>query len=225
MIPQKQHLQPTPIIDSDHESVQSFTYRHADHSSNPKDQAIRLYYAVRDTIRYNPYRFDLSVNHLKASYTLEAKESWCVPKAVLLAACCRAMGIPARVGFADVRNHLSTKQMREQMKTDVFNWHGYTIIHLNGKWVKATPAFNIELCKKFCFRTLDFDGQHDSIYHPFDLSGNKHMDYILFRGEYDDVPLEEMRESIMALYGRTTFPTDGSHFNEDVNREKIDIAE
>lgn len=219
MIPQKQHLQPTTIIDSDHERVQAFTHRHAGRSTNPTDQAIRLYYAVRDTIRYNPYRFNLSANQIKASYTLDAKASWCVPKAVLLAACCRAMGIPARVGFADVRNHLSTKQMREQMKTDVFNWHGYTIIHLNGKWVKATPAFNIELCEKFRFRALDFDGQHDSIYHPFDLSGNKHMDYILFRGEYDDVPLEEMRESIMVLYGRTTFPTDSSDFDADVARE------
>jgi len=133
------------------------------------------------------------------------------------------MGIPARVGFADVRNHLSTERMREQMKTDVFHWHGYTAIYLGGKWVKSTPAFNIELCKKFRLRTLDFDGQNDSIYHPFDLDGNKHMDYILFRGEYDDVPLEEMQESFKDLYSSFSFATEGSNFDDDVNKENAAV--
>ena len=219
MNPKKQHLQPTPIIDSDHESVQSFAHQHAGSSSNPKDQAVSLYYAVRDGIRYNPYTFDLSVNGLKASTTLSVGEAWCVPKAALLAACCRLMGIPTRLGYADVRNHLSTKRMREQMKTDVFHWHGYTSIYLNGKWVKSTPAFNIELCEKFRLKTLDFDGQNDSIYHPFDLNGNKHMDYIRFRGEYDDVPLKEMQETFKNLYSSISSAAENADFNDDVNKE------
>jgi transglutaminase-like putative cysteine protease len=216
--PTEQHLQPTPIIESDHESVRAFAHRHAGDSGNPTDQAARLYYAVRDEIRYNPYTFDLSVERLKASATLEAGEAWCVPKAALLAACCRAMGIPARLGFADVRNHLSTKRMREQMKTDVFHWHGYTVIHLSGKWVKATPAFNVELCEKFRFKPLDFDGQADSLYHPFDLDGKKHMDYIRFRGEFDDLPLEAMRASFMKLYGGTSYDQDAD-FDDDCDKE------
>ncbi len=225
MNPKKQHLQPTTIIDSDHESVQSFAHQHVGSSNNPADQAVSLYYAVRDGIRYNPYLFELSVDGLKASTTLAVGEAWCVPKAVLLTACCRVMGIPARVGYADVRNHLSTKRMREQMKTDVFYWHGYTAIHLGGKWVKSTPAFNIELCEKFRLRALDFDGQNDSIYHPFDLDGNKHMDYILFRGEYDDVPLEEMQESIKDLYSSISFATEKTNFDDDVNKETASVSE
>ena len=206
MNPTKQHLEPTPIIESDHESVRLFARQHARRFDHPADQAVNLYYAVRDRIRYNPYTFDLSVQRLKASATLETGEAWCVPKAALLAACCRAMGIPARMGFADVRNHLSTERLREQMKTDVFHWHGYTVIHLDGKWVKVTPAFNIELCEKFHLKPLDFNGQEDSLYHPFDLDGNKHMDYIRFRGEYDDVPLDEMRASFMKLYSSCRSP-------------------
>lgn len=224
MNPNEQHLRPTAIIDSDHESVQAFALEHAGPSGDPTQQAVRLYYAVRDGIRYNPYTFDLSVNSLKASTTLAAGEAWCVPKAALLAACCRVMGIPARVGYADVRNHLSTKRMREQMKTDVFHWHGYTTIHLGGKWVKATPAFNVELCEKFRFRTLDFDGRNDSIYHPFDLDGNKHMDYILFRGEYDDVPLDEMMASFTELLGGVSFAVEGARFHDDVDEENPTVA-
>jgi transglutaminase-like putative cysteine protease len=115
-----------------------------------------------------------------------------VPKAVLLAALCRAVGIPACVGFADVRNHLSTERLREHMDTDVFYFHGYTSIYLNDKWVKATPAFNVELCEKFSLHPLEFDGLADSLYHEFDTSGNKHMEYLKDRGEYVDVPFEEM---------------------------------
>ena len=219
MNPTKQHLEPTPIIESDHESVRVFARQHARRFDHPADQAVNLYYAVRDRIRYNPYTFDLSVQRLKASATLETGEAWCVPKAALLAACCRAMGIPARMGFADVRNHLSTERLREQMKTDVFHWHGYTVIHLDGKWVKVTPAFNIELCEKFHLKPLDFNGQEDSLYHPFDLDGNKHMDYIRFRGEYDDVPLDEMRASFMKLYGSTSAAIQSADFDDDCNKK------
>lgn len=220
MTPQADHIQPTAIIDSDHPMVKAFANEHAGSYTNPVDQAISIYYAVRDTIRYNPYRFELTVKGLCASTTLAVGESWCVPKAALLAACCRVMGIPARVGYADVRNHLSTQRMRDQMKTDVFHWHGYTVIYLKGKWVKATPAFNIELCEKFRLRALDFDGQNDSVYHPFDLDGNKHMDYIRFRGEFDDVPLVEILESFKELYGVSSFAAEGADFNNDVENEQ-----
>ena len=128
-------------------------------------------------------------NAPRASSVLAQGYGWCVPKAALLAAAARAAGIPARVGYADVRNHLSTERMRETMKTDLFIWHGYTDIWLDGAWRKATPAFNIELCERFGLLPLEFDGVADSIYHPFDRSGNRHMEYILQRGSYADVPL------------------------------------
>jgi len=219
------HLQPTPIIDADHEAVQSFARRKAGNSKDPVAQAVHLYYAVRDGIRYNPYKFDVTVNGLKASTTLKVREAWCVPKAALLAACCRVLGIPARLGYADVRNHLSTKRMREAMQTDVFHWHGYTTIYLNGRWVKATPAFNVELCEKFRLRTLEFDGKEDSIYHPFDLDGNRHMDYILFRGEYDDVPLAEMQETFKEVYLRLSKSTVEADFDDDVDQEHANNAD
>jgi len=221
MKPEKNHTESTPIMDFDHQSVLDFAHENAGNSSNPTDQAISLYYAVRDGIRYNPYKFVLTVDGLKASTTLAEGEAWCVPKAALLAACCRAKGIPARLGYADVRNHLSTARMRERMQTNVFHWHGYTSHYLNGKWVKSTPAFNIELCEKFRLRPLEFDGQEDSIYHPFDLEGNKHMDYINFRGEFDDVPLEKMLETFSELRkDRPASDIDGD-FDADVENETV----
>ena len=143
------YLQPSLAIDCDNGAVAAFARKNAGNSADPRERAVSLYYAVRDGIRYDPYTIDLSIEGLRASATLKSGRGWCVAKAILLAACCRATEIPARLGFADVRNHLTTQRMRDQMKTDRFFWHGYTSIYLEGVWVKATLAFNIELCERF----------------------------------------------------------------------------
>lgn len=197
-------LAPTPIVDSDHPAVREFAEVRGAGARSPKERAIQLYYAVRDEIRYDPYGAAVSVASLRASATLELGSGWCVSKAVVLAAACRAVGIPARLGFADVRNHLSTARMREHMKTDVFYWHGYTALQLDTRddapWVKATPAFNIELCERFGFPPLEFDGERDSLYHPFDLEGRRHMEYLNDRGQFVDVPLDAMRATFLEAY-------------------------
>jgi transglutaminase-like putative cysteine protease len=215
-----QYVQPTPIIDSDSRDVAQFAYANSGDCEDHKVQAIRLYYAIRDGIRYDPYTFLLSAASMRASTTLKAGRGWCVTKAILLAACCRVKGIPARLGFADVRNHLTTARMREAMKTDVFFWHGYTSIFLDGTWVKATPAFNVELCDKFRIRPLEFDGRNDSIYHPFDLDGNRHMEYLRYRGEFADVPMDQMIESLIREYPELKDLSDlGGDFDRDVDLE------
>jgi transglutaminase-like putative cysteine protease len=195
-----EYTQSSPTIDFDTVEVANFARENSGDSSDPREQAIRLYYAVRDAIRYDPYTLDLSVEGLRASTTLRTGRGWCVAKAILLAACCRAVGVPARLGFADIKNHLTTRRMRELMKTDVFFWHGYTSIYLGGVWVKATPAFNVELCERFRLKPLDFDGRNDSIYHPFDLEGNKHMEYLRYRGEFADVPIDQIMETFRSKY-------------------------
>ena len=196
-----QYIQPSPIVDSDSGAVAAFAGENAGGSSDRREQAVRLYYAVRDGIRYDPYTIDLSVEGLRRKRgRSQDGRGWCVSKAVLLAACCRSVGIPARLGFADVRNHLTTARMRELMKTDVFFWHGYTSIYLDGVWLKATPAFNIGLCERFRLKPLEFDGRGDSIYHPFDLEGKRHMEYLAYRGEFADVPIDEMTETFRREY-------------------------
>jgi transglutaminase-like putative cysteine protease len=216
-----QYCEATATVDSDNPAVIEFARRNTGSSPDSKGQAISLYYAVRDGIRYDPYTLDLSINGLKASSTLSALRGWCVSKAILLAACCRVAKIPARLGFADVRNHLTTARMRALMKTDVFFWHGYTSIFLDGQWVKATPAFNIELCKKFGFRPLEFDGITDSIYHPFDLEGNMHMEYLRYRGEFADVPLNDMMDTFRREYQPDESWNQDADFEREVEQEKL----
>jgi len=198
------YLRSTPTIDFDNETVKKFVAENAPVNSGEMKQAISLYYAVRDQIRYDPYTFSPDLNDYSASHTLNTGRGWCVPKAILYAACCRAVGIPARLGYADVRNHLSTENLRQLLGTDIFYWHGYTDVYLNRTWVKATPAFNIELCEKFRLQPLDFNGLEDSIYHPFDLDGQKHMEYLNYHGEFADPPFAEIMSAFARYYPNFT---------------------
>lgn len=212
-------LAPTAMVDCEHAAIREYALAHSAGCRDDRARAVALYYAVRDGVRYDPYGLDLSEEGFRASHTLAAARGWCVPKAVLLAAVCRAVGIPAALGYADVRNHLSTERMRQFMQTDVFYWHGYTAILLDGRWVKATPAFNIELCEKFRIRALEFDGREDSIYHPLDLDGRQHMEYLAYRGEFADVPLAQMAADFRKYYPGVGDNLARADFDRDVNVE------
>ncbi|WP_295679559.1 transglutaminase family protein [uncultured Nevskia sp.] len=212
-------LAATDFIDADHPMIRAFAAEVIGDLTDPREQAVALYYAVRDRLRYDPYTVDLSDHALKASTTLAAGRGWCQPKATLLAAACRAVGVPARVGFADVKNHLSTERLRQVMQTDTYYWHGYAAILLDSRWVKATPAFNIELCQKFQLQPLEFDGREDSIYHPFDLSGNRHMEYVNLRGDFDDVPITAIREDFARYYPQMMGLDTAANFDADVEAE------
>jgi transglutaminase-like putative cysteine protease len=209
------------FVDCDHPAVVAFAGLHATGTTDA-ERAVALFYAVRDGFRYDPYRLDLSPHGMKASTVLATGHGWCVTKAALLAAVCRAAGIPARLGFADVRNHLSTERMRQSMGTDIFIWHGYTEIWLDGTWRKATPAFNVELCERFGLLPLEFNGRDDSLYHPFDRAGQRHMEYIADRGPFDDVPLARILADLKSFYpawlGQAKKMLDGD-FLADVARE------
>lgn len=195
------YLQPGVYIDSAHPAVASFA-RERVRGIAEIERAVSLYYAVRDAIRYNPF-LDFTVDSAyRASSCLEAGEGFCVGKAALLAACARAEGIPARVGFADVRNHLSTPRLLEYIGSDLFVYHGYTELFLEGKWVKATPAFNLALCTKFRVKPLEFDGRKDSIFHPYDQDARRHMEYVRDRGSFADVPAAEIQRTFREFYPR-----------------------
>lgn len=163
-------------------------------------RAVALFYAVRDRIRYNPYAISGDPESYRASSVLEAGEGWCVSKGALMTACARRAGIAARPGYADVRNHLTSERLSKQMGTDVFAYHGYVELWLEGRWVKATPVFNIELCERFGVRPQEFDGSTDSLFQEFDNAGQRHMEYLLDRGPYTDVPLNEILGDFRARY-------------------------
>jgi transglutaminase-like putative cysteine protease len=186
------YLRPTVFIDSESKTVRDFANDICDGKNNELDKAVHLYYEIRDKFLYDPYNIDLSINGMKASTVLEKGRGFCIPKALLLAAAARVVNIPSRLGFADVKNHLATKRLKDLLETDVFVFHGYAQLYLCDKWVKATPAFNLSLCKKFKVKPLEFDGKSDSLFHEFNSQGKKHMEYLKERGIFADLPYKKM---------------------------------
>ena len=195
------YLTPTSIIDSDHQAIRDYAMKIISGSQDPVEMATKLYLAVRDDIRYDPYSPFYLPDHYRASYVLKRGRSFCVPKASLLSALARACGIPSRVGLADVRNHLTTKQLIDFMGTDLFVCHGFAELRLEGKWVKATPAFNKELCEKHHVPPLEFNGHEDSLFQPYNLQNQKFMEYVAFRGIYPDIPVDHIVEAWKEAYG------------------------
>jgi transglutaminase-like putative cysteine protease len=188
------------FIDSDSPAVADFARRSVAGANEPLGAVLRLYTAIRDGINYDPY-VDLGdrINY-RASDVLAAGRGFCIGKAALLAAAARSLGVPARVGYADVRNHLTSPRLRQLIGTDVFVWHSYADIFIAGRWVKATPAFDRALCDRVGIKTLEFDGRSDSLFHPFDRAGRQHMEYLRDRGTFADVPFETIQADFRDKY-------------------------
>ncbi|MDE2375822.1 transglutaminase family protein [Bradyrhizobium sp.] len=193
---------PGEYIDSDHPAVQDFARAAVPAQATDREKASLLYKAVRDGVRYNPYVDTSAPETFRASDVLAAGQGYCVGKAALYTAVCRVHGIPARVGFADVKNHLTTEKLRQSMGTDIFSWHGFTEVFVDGAWRKATPTFNDTLCAKLGVAPLDFDGHSDALLHPFDGAGRTYMQYVNDHGTYHDVPAKFIMREMARDYAQ-----------------------
>ena len=201
-------LDPTPeaclssgtYVNSSHPDVIQFAKDATRGIKDPIAKAIALNKQVRDIVKYSPYRCFSVLDTYYANTCLADKVGCCIEKAALLAAAARVVQIPARVGFANIKNHLSSPRLLNLLETDIFYWHGYTELWLNKRWIKATPTFDVELCKKFNVPPLEFDGINDAVLHPYDTSGQKHMEYLAHCGSYFDVPAVTIMEDLQKKY-------------------------
>jgi len=197
------YLKPTFVIDSNSKVIQEKATSLTEKHSSQREKARELFYFVRDRIKYNPYLALSSIEDYRASKTLQRGEGFCIQKAVVLTALARAVGIPARLGFADIRNHLAPKELTELMGTNIFFYHGYSELWLNDKWVKATPAFNIEMCNKFDIKPVEFDGFRDAVFHERNKRGVLHIEYLKYHGTFADLPFREIKQVFIEKYPTT----------------------
>lgn len=202
--PDQRFLDPTYVIDWDNPTVKAKSEELTRGKSSETGKAIALFYFVKDQIRYNIFVPRDKAEHFKASRTLANKEGYCVQKAVLLTALARAAGIPAGLGFARIRNHLLPKKTLQMLGSNILAFHGYSELFINGRWVKATPAWNIELNQKLGSYTKDFDGETDVMLPSHNLDGKAHIEYLTDLGYGHDVPLNQLWESLREAYGKVT---------------------
>lgn len=212
-----EYLKPTSFLDYNTESVRRFAGSVTADATSDIEKATRLFYAVRDSIRYDPFAIHPVPEGYVASRVLAAGHAFCIPKAILLAAAARAVGIPAAIGLSDVVNHLTTEKLKARMGGQtLFIHHGYAVLHLEGAWIKAAPAFNIELCRRFHVRATEFDGRSDALFQEYDALHRRHMEYVRDSGVWSDFPFEKVMIDFRAQYPASLFDgADGGDKFED----------
>ena len=230
--PDEKYLLPTFVINCDHNLIIDYAKKTIKSNGNgtgdPVEMAVKLYYEVRDGIWYDPYSPFYLPEHYRASEVLKKGRGYCVAKATLPCALGRACGIPSRIGFATVRNHLATRQLIEYIGSDRFVYHGYTEFLLDGKWVKATPAFNKALCERHQVPPLEFNGREDSIFQPFNSEKKRFMEYLEDHGVFADIPVKKIVAAWEKEYGKervrkwiNAFETSGGKSTRDFSKEDV----
>ncbi len=196
----EKYLKPSHFIQSDHPAVLSFVNKNTSENDSDKEKAVALFYAVRDEIIYSPEYFSIKKEFYYPAVTLHNKASTCVPKAALLCAALRAAGIPSKMGYADVTNHIISPKILDLLGGKIFLMHGFSQVFLKDRWIKVTPTFNASLCTKMNVEPLNFDGENDCIFQQFNGAGNKHMEYLQYHPEFEDVPYEFLTELYLTKY-------------------------
>jgi len=197
----ERYLAPGRFVESDADEIVSKAREIVGDAHDTVGKVKRLFYWVRDNIKYNVYSKILVENEHRATATLARGDGNCMQKATLLCALLRAAGIPARLGFADIRNHLIPDELLENMGTNLFVFHGFVEVYIGDRWVRLTPAFDIETCEQHGIVPCEFDGTCDAMLSPVDVRGRKQFEYVQFRGIYDDFPFDEVTEACYAVYG------------------------
>ena len=197
----RENLLPTYFLDSDHPRVRDYAQQAVEGIDDPVEQVKALFLKVRDGLPYDPYKLDLRREALRASDVLLRPKAYCVEKAIVLAAALRVLGFPSRLFFGNVRNHIGTGRLEAFLGTNVLAFHGCAEVYLNGRWLKITPAFNKELCRRLGVAPLEFDGENEAVFQEFGGQGQRFMEYLVEHGSFSDMPYDLYLSELDKHYG------------------------
>ena len=195
------YLQATPTIETDHKKIRDAARIVTRGCSNNEEKAVKLFYFVRDNIKYNVYMISVFIDDFKASRILEWGKGYCVQKAVLLAALGRAAGIPSRLAFAKIKNYKVPERVHEVLGTTIFPRHGYNQFFLNGRWISATASFDRATCVKNRLPTVEFNGREDALLPEKTLLGEPYIEYLKKFAPNEDLPFDWIIRKVSRMVG------------------------
>ncbi|WP_394750934.1 transglutaminase-like domain-containing protein [Spongiimicrobium salis] len=194
------YLAPTYYFDYESDEIQTMIAPFKSNDMSQKEKAKALYLLIRDSYRYNPYDVSFSADRYRSSLISKRQTGHCLDKSILYISGLRALGIPARIHLAKVKNHIGVERLMEKLGTNELTPHGMVNLFIDEKWLKASPAFNKELCLKCNVAPLDFNGEEDSVFQEYSIDGNLFMEYLEDYGHFPDVPLDFIEQNIKSHY-------------------------
>lgn len=212
-----EHLQPTEIIDSDAPAIVERVreIKAGCMTDSTVELACKLFLFARDGVPFSRFVKVGTREDFKASVTLQRNKGYCGQKGVLLAALARAAGIPARIGLADIANHAVAPQMLKLLKTNIFKVHVFVEMLVEGRWVRATPAFDTSTCSRVGWPVVQFDGRSDGMLSPELGNGDRYIEYVKFYGVFDDFPYDLVMQEMYSFYGDETMKEWQKHANDN----------
>ena len=196
-----EYLLPSPGVTCQAPQVLDLARRAVRGAADERQAAVSLFEQAREAVAYSPYVPFWAMEHYEAPAVLGRGYGYCVQKSALLAALARAAGIPARLGFADIENHLLGERFLSYLGTNLMTFHCWAELWLSGRWIKATPSFERRLCQEQGWRLVDFDGQNDAMLPADDLAGRPHIIYLRHHFTSAGVPLAEILAAWEKVYG------------------------
>ncbi len=182
-------LQPAYCVDADEAGIQKKSKALTAPHHRERDRARAIFDFVRDEIIYNFAPDVTSREDFRASHTLALGNGFCMQKAALFAALCRAAGIPARVGFQDITDYKITGRFFELMGGNRLDNHGMSAVYLDGRWLRVDCTLDRALVERKNYRLVKFDGRSDALLPATDRIGKPHF-VIRRQGHfYNDTPL------------------------------------
>lgn len=125
------YLKPTSFIDSDHPAIREKARELTKDCTTDVEKAKALYEYVRDSNN------DKMCNTRVASEILRCGGNLCQERSILLAALCRAVGVPSRLHFQKVtiKDWTDPRDGPDRgKKKDITVAHGLAGIYLKGEW-------------------------------------------------------------------------------------------
>jgi transglutaminase-like putative cysteine protease len=197
-------LKTTYFLDYNEPSIMQKTLALTENISDEKKKAVKLFYFVRDSIKYNPYSPWDKKEYYKSSVILKRGYGYCIQKAVLLCSMLRCANIPSKLIFVDIKNYKAPEKLTK-LFGNTYHFHGYCGIYLDSKWLGAAPTFNIEMCDKFGYKPSEFNGSNNALLEKFNSKNELTFEYLKERGEFDDLPFEFIMEGFKNELGSRVY--------------------
>jgi transglutaminase-like putative cysteine protease len=181
-------LRPSFCINSDAVNIREKASKLTGSLRSDRDKARKIFEFVRDEIVYNFAPDVKERKDFRASHALDMGNGFCMQKAALFAALCRASGVPARIGFQDIVDYKIVGPFFRLMGSNELTHHGMSAVYLDGRWIRLDCTLDRGLAERKNYRLVEFDGRHDALLPETDRAGKPHFTILKQSGLYNDTP-------------------------------------